>query len=202
MPVGLVRTEWSGTSGGPGLTQHAIMGAPAGTWNPGGEQGAVNAVRAFWAAIAAQLPNELQLSVSPIVDVYNEDTGILMASYAAATTPAVVPGTSASNYAAGAGLKVTWNTGSIRDGRRVRGSTYIVPAGSNVYDGNGRILPANQTTINTAASNMISALTLNGTPLGVWSRPRVVPTPRIGALFDVESGTCSSKTAILRGRRD
>jgi hypothetical protein len=136
------------------------------------------------------------------VDVYNEEDGELMASYAAAVTPGVVPGTSASNYAAGAGFKVTWNTGSIRDGRRVRGSTYIVPAGSNVYDGNGRILPASQTTVNNAAQAMIGALTLNATPLGVWSRPRILPTPRAGALFDVESGSCSAKTAILRGRRD
>lgn len=200
--VALVRTEWSGTSGGPGLTQLAVLGAAGGIWNPGGTQGAVDSVRAFWDSLKGLLPNELSLQVSPVIDDYDTNTGELVGSFVAATTPTQVLGTSATNYAAGAGFKVTWNTGSIRDGRRVRGSTFVVPAASGVYDTSGLITSAAKTTVNTAAAALILALDTADTSLAVWSRPRELPTVRTGLAYDVETGSCSSKTAILRGRRD
>jgi hypothetical protein len=200
--VAIVRTEWSGTSGGPGLTQLVLQGAGGVMWTPGKEQVAVNAVRSFWVALAPLLPNELTLTVSPVVDAYDTNTGKLIGSYSAPTAPSPVPGTSASNYAAGAGFKVNWNTGAVINGRRVRGSTFIVPAGSNVYDGTGRILAATMTTVNTAASNLLGSLSGNETNLTVWSRPDIKLEETDGVATIVTGGSCSAKTAILRGRRD
>lgn len=200
--VAIVRTEWSGTSGGPGLTQMAVLGAAGGIWNPGGTQAAVNAVRAFWASLTGQLPNELSLVVSPVIDDYDTVSGELVGSYTAGTSPAPVLGTSTATYAAGAGFKVTWNTGQIRNGRRVRGSTFVVPAAQVVYDTSGRIIGTTQTVVNNAAGTLLSALGSAGTSMAVWSRPRELPTPRGGYATEVVTGTCSSKTAIMRGRRD
>lgn len=200
--VALVRTEWSGTSGGPGVTQLAVTGAAGGIWNPTGTQGAVNAVRTFWDAVKGYLPDELKLTVSPVIDDYDTNSGDLVGSYVAATAPLVVVGTSVGVYAGGAGFKLTWNTGQIREGRRVRGSTFIVPAASAVYTNTGTITTAVTTAVNTAAANLITALAANETSLAVWSRPRILPTPRGGLAYSVATGATSAKTAILRGRRD
>lgn len=200
--VGIVRTEWSGTSGGPGLTQFALLGAAGGEWNPGGEQAAVNAVRAFWFALAGILPDELRLTVNPVVDSYNRETGDLIASNTAGTVPAVVAGTSTTGYAGGAGLKITWNTGQIRNGRRVRGSTFIVPVTLGAFTNIGTVTPGTITTVNAAAANLVTALGQGGVSLGVWSRPRDTPNVRVGFATQVVNGSCSSKSAILRGRRD
>lgn len=203
MPIiGIVRSEWSGTTGGPGLSQHAVMGAAGGDWNPDGAQSAVNAVRAFWAACASILPDEVRIQVSPVVDTYERENGELFSSHVAAQAPGVVAGTSAAGYAGGAGIKVTWNTGQIRNGRRVKGSTFIVPVASTVFTANGTVGTTTVTSINTAAANMLTALSAGGTSLAVWSRPRETPEIRLGFATQVVTGSVGSKSAILRGRRD
>lgn len=200
--VAIVRTEWSGTSGGPGLTQMALLGAAGGEWNPSGAQAAVNAVRAFWDSQKANLPDELRLTVSSTIDVYDRVTGDLTASYVAGTAPLVVAGTSAGGYAGGAGLKVTWNTGQIRNGRRVRGSTFIVPIAATSFTATGTVAPTTMAQVNLSATNLIAALNAASTPLAVWSRPFNGVNARVGFATEVVQGVCSSKSAILRGRRD
>lgn len=182
----------------------AVMGAAGGDWNPEGAQGAVNAVRAFWESIRLWLPNELTLTVSPVVDSYDRATGALIASHIAATAPVVVTGDGSGNYAAGAGLKIAWETGQIRDGRRVKGTTYLVPA-VNVFTATGTIDATPKAQINTACATLLAALDTAVTPMAVWSRPRPVSETlpaRAGAAFEVSAGICSNKSAILRGRRD
>lgn len=202
MTVGIVRAEWSGTSGGPGLTQIAVLGAAGGDWNPTGAQSAVNAVRAFFNALTANIPDEVRIQVSPIVDTYDRGTGTLISSSVAASVPGVVAGTSTAGYAGGAGIKVVWNTGQIRNGRRVRGSTFIVPISAAVFTATGNVGGTFVTQVNNAAATMLSSLSTGGTPMGIWSRPREVPSPRTGFATEVISGSCTLKSAILRGRRD
>lgn len=200
--VGIVRTEWSGTSGGPGLTQLAIMGGTG--LSDITAQTAANAMRKFWDDIKSILPDELKLTVSPIVDIYDDASGELIDSETSPTTPAVVTGTASGGYAGGAGLKVNWNTGIIRNGRRVRGSTYIVPAAAICFSTTGTVVPGTATLVNTAASTLLAALDLGVVDMVVWSRPLIVggTVTRTGAVSLVASGSCSSKSAILRGRRD
>jgi hypothetical protein len=200
--VAIVRTEWSGTSGGPGLTQFAVLGAAGGIWNPSGTQAAVNAVRTFWDSQKANLPDEVRLRISPVVDDYDTATGDLVGSYVAGTAPLDIVGTSVGGYAGGAGLKITWNTNQIRNGRRVRGNTFIVPITNAIFTSGGTIGTSFQTSVNSSAATLISQLTAGGTSLAVWSRPRTGDNPRAGYATEVLTGTCSAKTAILRGRRD
>lgn len=206
MPIiGIVRSEWSGTSGGPGLSQHAVMGAAGGDWNPTGAQTAVNAVRTFWNALVANLPDEIRIQVSPVVDTYDRETGELFSSHTAGSVPGVVAGTATTGYAGGAGVKVTWNTSQIRNGRRVRGSTFIVPISGGIWTANGTIGTTAATQFNNAATTLISQLAAGGTPLAVWSRPHdatETKPARAGFATEVVSGTVGMKSAILRGRRD
>lgn len=202
MAVGVVRTAWAGTSGGPGVTQLFIREGAGAFWTATQAQNAVNAVRTFWNAVAATLPDDVVLTVQPVVDIYNEIDGQLQASVTAATPPASVAGTSTGVFAMASGMKVNLNTNVIRFGRRVRGSFFIVPAASTVYTTGGAVASTVRTSVNTAAATMVSSLSSSGLELVVYSRPQTVPTARVGATSLVATVETNEKAAVLRGRRD
>lgn len=203
MVVGIVRTSWAGTSGGPGLTQLAFRaGDGADFISPAQVQSAVNAVRAFWNSTAQYLPDDLALTVQPTVDMYSEATAELIGSQTAATPPTSVAGTSTAVFSMASGMKLNLQTGAIRYGRRVRGSIFIVPASSNVYSSGGTVLSAVRTAINGYAATMLGAFTTASCTVCVWSRPQDTPTVRAGALTPVTIAEVNEKAAILRGRRD
>ena len=209
MAVGIIRTAWAGTTGGPGLTQVAIAetssGGSGSFFTTSNVQIAVDAMRAFWAAINGYLPNELTLTVQQQCDIYNELDGDLIASITAPVAPVTVTGTDAGVYSMASGMKLGFETGVIRNGRRVRGCLYIVPAGASSMTNTGNIASAARTAVNTAGNNFKTAL---ATPLlkhVVYSRPQVNEAGTItrnGALAEVQSYATNEKTAILRGRRD
>lgn len=200
--LGIVRTAWAGTSGGPGLTQLAFrdLGDNADITNTQA-QAAVNAVRAFWAALVSYLPNDITLTVQPVVDCYNLTSGALVASQTVGTPPASVVGTDAGTFSMGSGIRANLNTSVIRAGRRVRGAMYIVPAGGIAYSNAGLVSAAAKTAINTAGTTMMGSFTTGDIELLVWSRPTTT-TSNDGDVAPVSSVEGNEKTAILRGRRD
>lgn len=205
--VHIVRTAWAGTSGGPGLTQMAIDTTESsfGALSTGQAQAAVDAVRAFWQSIVTLLPDEILLTVSPVVDYYLVHNAELAGSVSATTPPANVAGTSTAVFSMATGPKLNLNTGVVRNGRRVRGSVFIVPGASSAYGTNGMMGGTPKATLNTSGANLKTALAAGGLKLGVWSRPIPVGKPngpRDGAWADVSTIECNEKLAILRGRRD
>lgn len=198
----MVRTMWSGTTGGGGLTQLAVRDVTGALMTTGQVQSAVNAVRAFWDGIKGLLPDEVTLNVSSVVDGYEIDPGNLAWSAVAATPAAAVIGTSATSFSMAAGVKANLNTDVIRFGRRVRGAIYIVPATTAAFSTSGLVAGSARTTINTAGATLRSSLNTAGLELGVWSRPITEGNTRPG-FFSICSGIeTNEKTAILRGRRD
>lgn len=200
--VGIVKTVWAGTTGGPGVTQTAFTDVTGANLSVAQVQAAVNAVRAFWDAIKANIPNEVTLTVLPTVDMYDSATNTLNGSSTAASAPAVVVGTDTGVYGMASGIKVNLMTTEIAYGRRVRGAIYVVPAGQAAYTNTGQVASAAKTTIDTAGGTMITAFNTAGASLMVWSRARTVPTTRAGAVHTVSSVKTNDQTAILRGRRD
>lgn len=206
MPIGLVRTSWAGTTGGPGVTQLFVQkGTSFGVLNAVDAQAAVNAVRAFWNSLATYLPDEILLTISPIVDQYEIISGQLESTVAAAAPPPSVVGQSTTNYAMASGMKASLVTGTVRNGRRVRGGIYIVPASAAIYSATGNVGSAIRTAVNTAGTQLMSALGTAGLQLVVYSRPfegtASVPA-RGGAVALVTAFDTTEKGAILRGRRD
>lgn len=204
MTVGIVRTYWAGTTGGPGITQLAVAEGTGGFWTPTQATTVTAAVHDFWEDLIAYLPNEITLTVDPVVDLYDEANAELVASETATATPGVVTGINTAAYSMASGLKINWNTGAIRAGRRVKGSTFIVPAASSVYTNTGVVDGVVATAFNTAANLLRTTLTGASMKLVVWSRPLkegdVIVRP--GAFSDVSGAATSTKGAILRGRRD
>jgi hypothetical protein len=208
MAVGIIRTNWAGTSGGPGLTQVAIaetVSGGSGSFFTGTNcQIAVDQMRIFWDTIKATIPNECALTVSPVVDIYNEVNGELQASITAPTAPTTVLGTDIGVYSMASGVKLTLQTDTIRNGRRVRGAVYIVPAGASTMTNLGNVQSSSRTTINTAGNAFRAALATPALIHVVYSRPLVVDgvQTRDGALSLVTGYDTNEKSAILRGRRD
>lgn len=206
MPVAVVRTAWAGTSGGPGLTQlYIASGNGFGSLTAAEAQTAVNAVRKFWEALKSYLPDEIQLTVSPVVDQYDIASGQLESSVSAATAPLSVLGTSAGTFTMAAGMKVNLNTGNVRNGRRVRGSIYVVPAAGTVMSATGVVSATPRSAINVAGAALLSDLTTAGLGLVVYSRPLTADEkngPRAGGISNVAAIETNEKGAILRGRRD
>jgi hypothetical protein len=200
--VAIVRTAWAGTTGGPGLTQHAIEDATGAELTVAQCQTAVNAVRAFWDTIKAYIPNEVTLTVLPTVDIYGYITATLVGSHTVGVAPATVQGTDAGSYAMASGLKVNLQTEVIAFGRRIRGATYIVPGGSSTFNTSGQAATAAKTAIDAAGATLLTALATGGINLKVWSRPRTLPTERDGFVSNVSSIKTNDQTAVLRGRRD
>lgn len=200
--VGIVKTAWAGTTGGPGVTQTAFSDATGALITVSQVQAAVNAVRAFWDSSKLYIPNEVILTVIPTVDMYGEITNVLNGSATAASAPATVTGTDTGVYGMASGLKVNLLTEDIAYGRRVRGAIYIVPAGQAAYTNTGQVASAAKTAIDAAGATMITAFNAAGLNLNVWSRGRTVPTTRDGAVHVVSAVKTNDQTAILRGRRD
>lgn len=199
--LGIIRTTWSGTTGGAGLTQLAFRDTLNNDPTASQAQAAANAVRAFWDGVKAYIPNEVTLQVQPTVDMYNLSTGDLVASITVTTPPAAVVGTDTGVYGMASGVKANLNTGVIRNGRRVRGAMYIVPAGNSAYTNTGVVAGVCKTQINTSGATMLGALTTAACELLVWSRPTTT-TSNDGDVAPVSTIDGNEKTAILRGRRD
>lgn len=206
MPIACVRTAWAGTSGGPGVNQLFVQQTGTfGQLTQTEAQNAVNSVRNFWLALAGLLPNEITLTTSTVVDHYDVTDGSLEYSTTAATQPATVAGTDTGSYSMAAGIKTQLQTGIIRNGRRVRGAIYIVPAASSAMSALGTVGTTPRNTVNSAGAALLTALNTAGMQLVVYGRPlkdsNGVVT-RLGAATVVSAFDTSEKGAVLRGRRD
>lgn len=206
MPIACVRTAWAGTSGGPGVNQLFLQQTGTfGQLTQTEAQNAVNSVRNFWLALAGLLPNEITLTTSTVVDHYDVTDGSLVYSTTAATQPATVAGSDTGSYSMASGIKTQLQTGIIRNGRRVRGAIYIVPAASSAMSALGTVGTTPRNTVNTAGAALLTALNGAGMQLVVYGRPvkdsNGVVT-RLGAATVVSQFDTSEKGAVLRGRRD
>jgi hypothetical protein len=175
------------------------------TWDAAAAQVVVDAVREFWVAYPSGLPNDITLTVSPTVDVYDIVSGELVGSYSAPVAPASVSGTNAGSYSMAAGAKIALKTATIRNGRRVRGGIFIVPTAGDVMDSNGTVSVTPRAAWVTALNTAMDTFEAANKQLVVWSRPREATEEapaRTGATAPVTSVEALVKGAVLRGRRD
>lgn len=155
----------------------------------------VAAVRAAYAGLASFLPSGVSISFPTSGDSINDTTGELTGTW---TAPAAAPvaGSGGANAAAGVGACVTWLTGGIVNGRRLRGRTFIVPCTNVAFDGTGRFAAATTSQLDTFAA----AMQASG-PLAVWHRPSS-KTATDGNSYGVVSHKINAKIAVLTSRRD
>lgn len=182
-----LRCEWVGTAvEGPGLTTFFA--------EADGTVAIQVGAAAFFEAVKAFIPSGTTIRIPQGGDVIDEATGVLTGTWGTSSATTVTA-TGTGNFAAGVGARVAWETGVIRNGRRVRGSTFVVPLVVGSYEGNGTLATGALTALQTGVTNMLVQVP---TQMRVWSRPR----PGLpGAAVAVARGIVPDRVSWLRSRR-
>jgi hypothetical protein len=176
--------------GGAGVVGASVMtfyGTTSGSGLPA-------AVVTYLNALKANFPNDVTFTVPGGGDLVDDATGNLTGSWSDGGGGAVT-GTDNGAFQLGSGFRIKWGTGGIVAGRRVRGTTFMVPAASLCFDTTGRLGSATVSAIQTATNAFLSTVSPN---LVIWSRP--VPG-RAGSSHAVTSGTVPTSPTQLRSRR-
>lgn len=154
-----VRTTWSGSPVvGTGVTTFYFDEA---------HSGFVADVAAFFVSLAARVPQVVTFTTLNTGDIIDEATGALVGTWTDGVT-STANSSGSGSFAAGVGVRGRWSTNGIRNGRRVRGSTFVVPLVGSAYQSDGTI----DGTVWTGISNSFGALYTAGAGFQyVWSRP-------------------------------
>jgi hypothetical protein len=180
-----MRLQWSG----PG-----VVGAGVSTLFFNDSMADPAEVRTWLESIKGFIPDDVQITVPNGGDVMNPVSGAITGTWSG-LGGGITNGTSSSSFLIGTGVRIVWDTAGIRNGRHVRGATYLVPVGANVFDTTGRIVSATQQNLKTAAENLMIALAGG---LVVWSRPKGFPNGQVSAVTGV---TVTENPTTLRSRR-
>ena len=193
-----VTINWSGLPGGPGYTNLYFQDI-SGPTNVDQTlvDSAVSKTDAWLGVFRASLPNSITTGVSATVEAVDETTGALVGFWTGTPATAAV-GTGGASYAAPTGAVVSWYTSTVRNGRRIRGRTFMVPLANSAFEADGSLVASKITAWNTATNTLIA--TGASAELGVWSRPSS-PGGSDGDWALVTSFRIPDMAAILTSRR-
>lgn len=195
-----ITTRWTGFTGAPGFTVMHFRDFGGTPPVLSDAQAAVDKVYAFFNAIKAYFPAQVTVQVLGEAEII-EDTNGQLQDILVATTPAAIVGTAGTTvaYAAALGAVVSWRTGLVRNGRRIRGRTFLVPLTSSAFDNTGTLLPAALTVFNAAAVTLRD--TTGIADLGVYARPTTTGGTD-GEWALITGHSIPDMGSILRSRRD
>lgn len=187
-----VTTMWTGILGAPGYTNMFFD-----AFAEQDRQAVIDSVHSFWVGVNTWLPATARLRVSPEVAIVNHLSGEVDA-FQQLTPPAEVQGIGQGAYSSATGAAITWLTGGVRAGRKVRGRTFIVPlAGTGAFEADGSLGTSAINGITNAAQTL-----LTNRALVVWCRPTPGGGMANGAKYEVTAQRVVDKPAVLRSRRD
>jgi hypothetical protein len=193
-----LKVNWTGFGGGPGYTNFHF-GAPAGDWiTPENITEAVTKLDTFLATVNGKLPASVSVKIDPTAETIAIADGKLI-DFDAITPATRGSGTGTGNYSAPSGACINWYTGGIRNGRRVRGRTFIVPLAGSALSTVGNLDDGTLTQLTTAAT-ALAAPGAGGQQLYVWGRPSAKGATD-GVAYPVISARILDKVAMLTSRR-
>lgn len=190
--------NWTGFNGAPGYTNLFFRDFTEGPVDQAMADGAATKADTWLGAWDDYLPASVAVQVSPTMEAIEETTGELQSYFTVAAKP-LRQGAGTGAYSAASGAVVNWYTNGIRNGRRIRGRTFMVPIAGNGLDTAGTLNDTARAAWTTATTALTSA-TGSG-DLGVWSRPSA-PGAADGVWYFVSAFTIPDKVAVLRSRRD
>jgi hypothetical protein len=194
-----VKVNWTGFVGSPGYTNFHFEPTAGGDIDQTVVDDAATKVGTFLQAWRAYQPSGVQTAVDAAVAEIDENHGNIEAFWSV-TTPNSGTGTNPGAYAAGSGACVSWYTSDARDGRRVRGRTFMVPIGPGGLDSNGTLDNTALTAFRNAAATLMNDAT--AARLVVWCRPTDQPLLIGGGAYNITAYAINDKVAQLRSRRD
>ena len=189
-----VKAQWSGFTGAPGFSVFHFDGPDSGTSSDPTK--CVAAVAAFFGNLQDRFTRNVKIQVQSTVELIDTPTGDLL-EFFDTPTPPVMTGLESGGYSAVSGANVSWLTNTVRNSRRVRGRTFLVPLASACYQDDGTLMQATIDDLNSAASNLRSetlSLMVYGRPSGKGATD--------GIAAAVTGHRVTDKAAVLRSRRD
>lgn len=184
-----VRVGWTGVP--------VVGGGVSTFYSSNSDPSAFNtALRAFFVTVGAHLATGVVITFEAAGDTIDEATGEINGSWSM-TVPNNVVASGSANWAAGVGARVVWATAGITRGRRVKGSTYLVPIGANLYDGTGSISAGALTDMQSAANTLRAA---DSGSMRIYTRPNAA-LGSSGAAHAVTGSTVPDAVTWLRSRR-
>lgn len=192
-----VRSTLTYGSGGPGLnTIYWLPGTPGGSTADATD--AVARVRACWQSAIAQFAASMSIQVQSQVDAIDDVLGTLVGSFSGTAVAAVVGTGGANNELPAAQVLVRSRTALIRNGRLVKGRSYVGPVAATVASSLGMVSAGSITAFNTAFNGLLAAGVTASVP-GVWHRPSPAGA---GGFAAATSYSTWEQFAVLRSRRD
>lgn len=162
------------------------------------------ATKTWLDALKANFPPSLVFTVPNGGDSIDDSTGQLTGVWSQGTG-GTVTGTGVGGFLQGTGVRIVWNTNGITGGRRVKGSTFLVPLMGTDFDSSGRLQPTSLTALQGPTTTFLTGQSPN---LVVWSRPVAahvkngVSVPaRSGSSSPILSYTIPTFVSTLRSRR-
>lgn len=189
MDLDRVRVSWEGP---------ALVGPGVSTFYATAGNGAAlsSALKTFFDAIKGYFPSsKVTWSFPNTGEVIDSATGQATGAWSGGTFQTVAASGAGTSWANGVGARVRWNTGVYHNGRRVRGSTFLVPLQSGVYDTDGTLVGSAVTAMQTAAAALVTAVPT----MGIHTRPH--PGAADGGFATVASAEVPDKVSWLRSRR-
>lgn len=193
MTIHRVQAVWTGFPGAPGYSSFYFRPFTGG----GDVDQAIGRVRGFFAEWRRLLPLGVSIQVQATVEEVDETTGMLTGYLDGEEVEPVLTSTAGNDFAGPAGAVVNWLTGTVRNGRRVRGRTFLVPLGLNAYDSDGTLGDTALSDLRAGANILLS--TEFEQELVVWARPNG-GSP--GEAASVTGHRVPDMAAVLRSRRD
>jgi hypothetical protein len=158
-------------------------------------------LKTFWTACAALMAGWVTIRVPNSGETFDEVTGTLTGTWSQGTSSSFL-GAGSGGAAGGVGACVGWTTGGIRNGRKVRGRTFVVPLAAGVYDSDGTLLSGTVTTLQAAVNALVAATSVS---LYVYCRPTPAPggigPDSPGQAASITSGLVKDHVSWLRSRR-
>lgn len=177
------------------LSGAAVTGPGVSTFYIRGSVGSLLAASLynFYNSCKGNMPSSLTITMPTGGELIDDATGALTGVWTGGPGTSLV-GSDPGGYAKGVGGRVVWETAGITGGRRVRGSTFMIPLGAGAYDTAGTLASILISNWQTAANLVIS-----GNPdFCVWSKPAA---GRPGKSSVVTAATIPDLVSTLRSRR-
>jgi hypothetical protein len=179
---------FTGVAGSPWYATHFLRA------DTGSAASGVTAVGAFWESIDNHISNLISYSTQPEVATLDENTGETLAIDLTTPVTSVGEGSATILPPVLQGL-ITWDTGVFRNGRRVRGRTFVPGLTINAVSSPGVLTTSVRTAIDSAAETLVTA----AGPC-VWHRPTSAGGDGVATIAN--GATVDDTFAYLSTRRD
>lgn len=188
-----VQVQWTGFQGAPGYS--VLHNFTSG--DPQGGNLFHDAVDAMFRAMSPVITSDVVLQVEDEWQILESSTGVLEGVEATTNPKTDINAGGIGAYSTPVGAVINWGTDTIRNGRRLRGRTFVVPLVGSAFGSDGQLTTDAQSTLQGAVTGFIGTFGIE--PI-VFGRPG--PLGNDGVFGPITSGRVPRLAAILRSRRD